>query len=136
VASGFTRKDDVMAARMTGWAMLCSSSVQEAHDLALVSQAATLASRIPFIHFFDGFRTSHEVAKIHLLTDDDLRAMPTTIRYRMLADSKPDEAERLLALAQEDVDHRWQVYEDLARRWPLSPGTSPVMPARPRDRLS
>jgi hypothetical protein len=54
----------------------------------------------------------------------------------MLADSKPDEAERLLALAQEDVDHRWQVYEDLARRWPLSRGTSPVMPARPRDRLS
>jgi pyruvate/2-oxoacid:ferredoxin oxidoreductase alpha subunit len=74
----FGDHSDVMAARMTGWAMLCSSSVQEAHDLALVSQAATLASRIPFIHFFDGFRTSHEVAKIHLLTDDDLRAMPTT----------------------------------------------------------
>jgi len=71
----FGDHSDVMAARMTGWAMLCSSSVQEAHDLALVAQAATLRSRIPFIHFFDGFRTSHEVAKIHLLSDDDLRAM-------------------------------------------------------------
>ena len=71
----FGDHSDVMAARMTGWAMLCSSSVQEAHDLALVAQAATLASRIPFVHFFDGFRTSHEVAKIHLLSDDDLRAM-------------------------------------------------------------
>jgi pyruvate-ferredoxin/flavodoxin oxidoreductase len=71
----FGDHSDVMAARMTGWAMLCSSSVQEAHDLALVGQAATLASRIPFVHFFDGFRTSHEVAKIHVLPDDDLRAM-------------------------------------------------------------
>jgi pyruvate-ferredoxin/flavodoxin oxidoreductase len=53
------------------------------------------------------------------------------IRYRMLADSKPDEAERLLALAQEDVQHRWQVYEDLARRWPLSPGTSPQAGRKP-----
>ncbi len=66
---------DVMAARMTGWAMLCSSSVQEAHDLALVAENATLASRIPFVHFFDGFRTSHEVTKIEVLEDDDLRAM-------------------------------------------------------------
>ena len=71
----FGDHSDVMAARMTGWAMLCSSSVQEAHDLALVAQAATLASRIPFVHFFDGFRTSHEVAKIKVLSDDDLRAM-------------------------------------------------------------
>ena len=71
----FGDHSDVMAARMTGWAMLCSSSVQEAHDLALIAQNATLATRIPFIHFFDGFRTSHEVAKIHLLPDDVLRAM-------------------------------------------------------------
>ena len=60
---------------MTGWAMLCSSSVQEAHDLALIAQNATLASRIPFVHFFDGFRTSHEVSKIEMLDDDDVRAM-------------------------------------------------------------
>ena len=66
---------DVMAARSTGWAMLCSNSVQEAHDCALIAQAATLEARVPFLHFFDGFRTSHEVAKIELLTDDDLRAL-------------------------------------------------------------
>ena len=55
---------DVMAVRQTGWAMLSSASVQEAHDFALIAHAATLTSRIPFVHFFDGFRTSHEVAKI------------------------------------------------------------------------
>jgi pyruvate-ferredoxin/flavodoxin oxidoreductase len=71
----FGDHSDVMAARMTGWAMLSSSSVQEAHDLALVAQNATLASRIPFVHFFDGFRTSHEVSKIAVLSDDDVRAM-------------------------------------------------------------
>jgi pyruvate-ferredoxin/flavodoxin oxidoreductase len=66
---------DVMAARATGWAMLSSNSVQEAHDFALISQAAALEARVPFLHFFDGFRTSHEVNKLELLTDDDLRAM-------------------------------------------------------------
>src|SRR5678815_4103962 len=71
----FGDHSDVMTARTTGWAMLCSSSVQEAHDLALVAHAATLASRVPFLHFFDGFRTSHEVSKIEVLADDDLRAM-------------------------------------------------------------
>src|SRR5688572_31336982 len=57
----FGDHSDVMAARMTGWAMLCSGSVQEAQDLALIAERATLAARIPFVHFFDGFRTSHEV---------------------------------------------------------------------------
>jgi pyruvate-ferredoxin/flavodoxin oxidoreductase len=71
----FGDHSDVMAARATGWAMLASGSVQEAHDLALVAHAATLAARLPFLHFFDGFRTSHEVAKIQLLDDDDLRAL-------------------------------------------------------------
>jgi pyruvate-ferredoxin/flavodoxin oxidoreductase len=71
----FGDHSDVMAARPTGWAMLAAGSVQEAHDLALVAHAATLASRVPFLHFFDGFRTSHEVAKIQALTDDDLRAL-------------------------------------------------------------
>ena len=66
---------DVMAARATGWAMLASRSVQEAHDMALISQAASLKSRIPFLHFFDGFRTSHEINKIEQLLDDDMRAM-------------------------------------------------------------
>ena len=71
----FGDHSDVMAARTTGWAMLCSSSVQEAHDLALIAQNATLASRIPFLHFFDGFRTSHEVSKIEVLDDEAVRSM-------------------------------------------------------------
>jgi pyruvate-ferredoxin/flavodoxin oxidoreductase len=71
----FGDHSDVMACRQTGFAMLASGSVQEAHDLAAVAHAATLAARIPFLHFFDGFRTSHELAKIEELTDDDLRAL-------------------------------------------------------------
>lgn len=71
----FGDHSDVMAARATGWAMLSSASVQEAHDFALISQVATLKTRLPFLHFFDGFRTSHEVVKMELLNDDDLRAM-------------------------------------------------------------
>jgi pyruvate-ferredoxin/flavodoxin oxidoreductase len=71
----FGDHSDVMAARPTGWAMLAANSVQEAHDFALVAHASALASRVPFLHFFDGFRTSHEVAKIQALTDDDLRAL-------------------------------------------------------------
>ncbi|MCB9898584.1 MAG: pyruvate:ferredoxin (flavodoxin) oxidoreductase [Planctomycetes bacterium] len=70
----FGDHSDVMAARQTGFAMLCSNSVQEAHDFALLAQAATLATRIPFMHFFDGFRTSHEIASYDTLSDDDLRA--------------------------------------------------------------
>jgi pyruvate-ferredoxin/flavodoxin oxidoreductase len=71
----FGDHSDVMACRQTGCAMLCSGSVQEAQDFAVITHAATLATRVPFIHFFDGFRTSHEVAKIALLSDDDLRAL-------------------------------------------------------------
>src|SRR5262245_59476815 len=71
----FGDHSDVMACRQTGFAMLCSNSVQEAHDLAALAHAATLESRVPFLHFFDGFRTSHEVAKIEELTDDDLRSL-------------------------------------------------------------
>ncbi|HEX7421866.1 MAG TPA: pyruvate:ferredoxin (flavodoxin) oxidoreductase [Thermoanaerobaculia bacterium] len=71
----FGDHSDVMAVRGTGWAMLCSANVQEAHDFACIAQAATLESRIPFLHFFDGFRTSHEIAKTILLTEPELRAM-------------------------------------------------------------
>jgi pyruvate-ferredoxin/flavodoxin oxidoreductase len=71
----FGDHSDVMAARSTGFAMLCAGSVQEAHDFAAVSHAATLRARIPFLHFFDGFRTSHEINRIDLLGDDDLRAL-------------------------------------------------------------
>jgi len=69
----FGDHSDVMAVRQTGFAMLASASVQEAHDLALVAQAATLTTRVPFVHFFDGFRTSHELNAIEMLSDDDLR---------------------------------------------------------------
>ncbi|MFI5280578.1 MAG: pyruvate:ferredoxin (flavodoxin) oxidoreductase, partial [Gemmatimonadales bacterium] len=71
----FGDHSDVMAARQTGFAMLAAGSVQEAHDFALVAHAATLEARVPFLHFFDGFRTSHEVAKIVPLDDADLRAL-------------------------------------------------------------
>ncbi len=71
----FGDHSDVMSARMTGFAMLCSCSIQEVMDFALIAHAASLESRIPFIHFFDGFRTSHEVAKIEQLSYDDIRAM-------------------------------------------------------------
>ena len=71
----FGDHSDVMHARSTGWAMLAAGSVQEAHDFALVAHAATLRSRVPFMHFFDGFRTSHEIDKIATLESDDLRAL-------------------------------------------------------------
>ena len=82
----FGDHSDVMHARSTGWAMLASSSPQEAHDLALVAHAATLKARVPFLHFFDGFRTSHEMAKIATLGADDLTALIDTdalIEFRL-----------------------------------------------------
>ena len=86
----FGDHSDVMAARATGWGMLCAGSVQEAHDFALIAQVASLASRVPFVHFFDGFRTSHEINKLELLGDADLRA---------LLDEDPIQAHRARALS-------------------------------------
>ncbi len=71
----FGDHSDVMAARATGFALLCSASVQESQDFALIAHAATLEARVSFMHFFDGFRTSHEVQKVKLLSDDDLRSL-------------------------------------------------------------
>ena len=90
----FGDHSDVMACRPTGIAMLSSHTVQEAHDFACIAQAATLASRIPVMHFFDGFRTSHEVSRIEALTDDDLRTMLpeehiTAMRHRALSPDHP-----------------------------------------------
>jgi pyruvate-ferredoxin/flavodoxin oxidoreductase len=79
----FGDHSDVMAARATGFALLCASSVQEASDFALISQAASLESRIPFLHFFDGFRTSHELNRIVTLSDDDLSALVDQSLIRM-----------------------------------------------------
>ncbi|HEY5987373.1 MAG TPA: hypothetical protein VIV12_13520, partial [Streptosporangiaceae bacterium] len=90
----FGDHSDVMAVRQTGFALLASASVQESHDLALVAQAASLSSRVPFVHFFDGFRTSHELNTIDLLSDDDLRALvPASLvrahRDRALSPDRP-----------------------------------------------
>jgi pyruvate-ferredoxin/flavodoxin oxidoreductase len=90
----FGDHSDVMAARATGFAFLCSASVQESHDFALISHAATLEARIPFMHFFDGFRTSHEVQKVELLSDEDLQSfIPQSLvfahRQRCLTPDKP-----------------------------------------------
>ena len=84
----FGDHQDVMAVRATGFALLASASVQEAHDLAAVAQMATLESRVPFVHFFDGFRTSHEIGRVALLSDDDLRALvdePLVLAHRRRA---------------------------------------------------
>jgi pyruvate-ferredoxin/flavodoxin oxidoreductase len=90
----FGDHSDVMAARSTGFALLSSASVQEAHDLALVAHAATLEGRVPFLHFFDGFRTSHEINLIDTLTDDDVRALVSddwiaAHRLRSLSPDRP-----------------------------------------------
>jgi len=90
----FGDHSDIMACRQTGFALLASGSVQEAQDFAAIAQAATLASRIPFLHFFDGFRTSHEVGKIEELGDEDLAALldPEDIaahRSRALSPDRP-----------------------------------------------
>ncbi|HXV65545.1 MAG TPA: pyruvate:ferredoxin (flavodoxin) oxidoreductase, partial [Vicinamibacteria bacterium] len=90
----FGDHSDVMACRQTGFALLCSNSVQEAHDFAAIAHAATLESRVPFLHFFDGFRTSHEVAKIEELSDDDLRSLLSeeairATRVRALTPDRP-----------------------------------------------
>ncbi len=74
-ASIFGDHSDVMAVRQTGCAMLCASSVREARDFALISISLLLKSRVPFIHFFDGFRTSHEINKITPLADDTIRSL-------------------------------------------------------------
>ena len=90
----FGDHSDVMACRSTGWAMLASNNVQEVMDFALIAQAATLESRVPFLHFFDGFRTSHEVQKVEELTFDDMRHMVDdelvrAHRYRALSPERP-----------------------------------------------
>ena len=90
----FGDHSDVMSARSTGWAMLASASVQEAQDMAMIAQMATLRSRLPFMHFFDGFRTSHEVNKIDLLLEEDVRKLidddlVTAHRARALNPDKP-----------------------------------------------
>src|SRR5213595_2654140 len=88
----FGDHSDVMAARQTGFALLASCSVQEAHDLAAIAHASTLEARVPFLHFFDGFRTSHELNNLSQLSDDDLRAMinDQAVRHHRERALRPD----------------------------------------------
>ncbi len=90
----FGDHSDIMAVRSTGFALMGSNSVQEAMDMALIAQAATLEARVPFVHFFDGFRTSHEVHKVEQLSDEDIRAMindelVAQVRQRALSPDHP-----------------------------------------------
>jgi hypothetical protein len=86
----FGDHSDVMATRSTGWGMLFSNSIQEVMDFALIAQAATLESRVPFLHAFDGFRTSHEVMKIEELSDEQIRAMIDEATSPGPSQSRPD----------------------------------------------
>jgi pyruvate-ferredoxin/flavodoxin oxidoreductase len=118
----FGDHSDVMACRSTGWAMLCSNSVQEVADLALVAQIATLESRIPFIHFFDGFRTSHEVAKIEPISDQTIRALlddKYLIEYRQRALS-PDRP--IIRGSAQNPDHFFQAREACSPYYAAVPG--------------
>jgi pyruvate-ferredoxin/flavodoxin oxidoreductase len=88
----FGDHSDVMACRGTGWGMLASSNVQEAHDMALIGTVATLKARIPFVHFFDGFRTSHEISKIAVIEKDQIRKLVSDdlVRAHRLRGMSPD----------------------------------------------
>ena len=102
---------DVMACRSTGWALLASGSIQEAQDMALVAQSATLKCRVPFVHFYDGFRISHEVNKVEQLTEDDCRSMidmdlVKAHRERALTPEKP-----VLRGTAQNPDHFFQARE-------------------------
>ena len=117
----FGDHSDVMFCRTTGWAMLCSNSVQEAMDLALIAHAASLETRIPFLHFFDGFRTSHEVNKIEMLNEDDMRAlinMDRVIEHRQRALS-PDHP--VLRGTAQNPDVFFQIRESANRYYDEAP---------------
>ena len=118
----FGDHSDVMMCRSTGWAMLCSNSVQEAMDLALIAHAASLETRIPFLHFFDGFRTSHEVSKIEMLNEDDMRAMinmDRVIEHRQRALS-PDHP--VLRGTAQNPDVFFQIRETANKYYDEAPG--------------
>ncbi len=107
----FGDHSDVMACRSTGWALLASGSIQEAHDMALIAQAATLDARIPFIHFYDGFRISHEVNKIEPLTEDDARAMINMEAVRAHRDRAMNPEHPVLRGTAQNPDHFFQARE-------------------------
>jgi len=107
----FGDHSDVMATRSTGFALLSSASVQEAHDFALIAQAATYESRVPFVHFFDGFRTSHEVQKIEMLTEDQMRALINEERIREHRERALSPERPKLRGSAQNPDHFFQARE-------------------------
>jgi pyruvate-ferredoxin/flavodoxin oxidoreductase len=118
----FGDHSDVMACRQTGWAMLCSGSIQEVMDFALVAQQATLASRVPFLHFFDGFRSSHEIQKVEELSKDDMRAMiddelVEAVRARALNPDRP-----MIAGTAQNPDVYFQGRETVNKFYLAAPG--------------
>ncbi|MDD2951486.1 MAG: pyruvate:ferredoxin (flavodoxin) oxidoreductase, partial [Sulfuricurvum sp.] len=118
----FGDHQDVMGVRQTGFALLASNSVQEAHDFALISQAASLRSRIPFLHFFDGFRTSHEVSRIEQLKIDDLKAMidPELVAQHRKRGLNPDHP--VLRGTSQNPDVYFQGRESVNRYYQALPG--------------
>ncbi len=118
----FGDHQDVMAARTTGFGLLAASSVQAAQDLALISHAATLDARVPFIHFFDGFRTSHEVSKIDLLSTDEMRAMinPERIYEHRSRGLNPDNP--FIRGTAQNPDVYFQARESVNRFYAATPG--------------
>ena len=117
----FGDHQDVMAVRATGFAMLASHSVQAVMDMALIAQTATLESRIPFVHFFDGFRTSHEVAKVEQLTPDDMRAMITSEMVRAHRDRSLNPDRPVLRGTAQNPDVYFQARETVNRYYEACP---------------
>jgi pyruvate-ferredoxin/flavodoxin oxidoreductase len=118
----FGDHSDVMACRQTGWGMIASGSIQEVMDFALIAQQATLASRVPFLHFFDGFRTSHEIQKVEELTFDDMRAMIddeliAAVKARALTPDRP-----MLAGTAQNPDVFFQGREAVNKFYQAVPG--------------
>ncbi len=107
----FGDHSDVMACRTTGWGLIASGSIQEAHDVALIAQAATLESRVPFLHFFDGFRTSHEVNKIQPVSDDVIRGMLNEARITEFRERRMDPDRPVLRGTSQNPDVFFQARE-------------------------
>ncbi|PWI34527.1 pyruvate:ferredoxin (flavodoxin) oxidoreductase [Vibrio albus] len=119
----FCEHSDVMAARQTGFALLAAGSVQQAHDFALIAQAATLKSRVPFVHFFDGFRTSHEINHVKCLDDETLRSMlnPHLINENYRRRLTPDSPS--LRGSSQNPDTYFQAREAVNRFYDICPDT-------------
>ena len=117
----FGDHQDVMAVRATGFALMASHSVQAVMDMALIAQTATLESRIPFVHFFDGFRTSHEVAKVEQLTPEDMRAMITSEMVRAHRERSLDPDRPVLRGTAQNPDVYFQARETVNRYYEACP---------------